>query len=57
MAHYFSHLVDQNGRAYFTYQAMSRWLGLYIEIIGLLWITGVLLFSYFTIAHDSTDAS
>ena len=53
MNKYFQHLVDQNGRALFTYQVIAVWMGLVIEVVGLLWILGTLLFAYFTTLHHS----
>ena len=53
MKKYFQHLVDQNGRALFTYQVIAVWMGLVIEVVGLLWILGTLLLAYFTTLHHS----
>ena len=53
----FESLVDQNGRAFFTYLAVARGMGLWIETLGALWISGIILASYFTVIQDVADAS
>ena len=55
MTERFEELVDENGRASFTNQAIARWLGMRIEIIGLLWIAGAFLFSYLRASGNSNN--
>ena len=53
MNQHFQHLVDHNGRSLLTFTAISVWMGLVIEVVGLLWILGTLLFAYFTTLHHA----
>ena len=57
MTKFFYNLVDQNGRAYFTYNAVMRWLGLQIQNIGLMLNIGALLTSYITAAQSRSVTS
>ena len=57
MTHFFYSLVDQNGRAYFTYNAVMLWLGLQVESIGILWSAGALFASYITASLNQSDPS
>ena len=52
----FQDLVDSNGRAFFTFLAVSRWIGFQIDNIGILWVTGLLLLSFFSASHDSAPS-
>lgn len=46
-------LVDHNGRAFFTYVAVNRWIGFNIDIFSALYIVGATLLSYFTVNQDA----
>ena len=53
----FEELVDQNGRAYFTYIVVTRWYGLLVEITGALWISGTIIYSFFSVPSDPAAKS
>ncbi len=41
-------LADKNSTAFFTYIALSRWMGFYIELVVLLFLFATLLGAYFS---------
>lgn len=53
----FQKLVDRNGRAFFFYLAVSRWICFQMDNIGTLWISGTVLLSYFSAPQDPKAAS
>ena len=52
----FYSLVDRNGRAYFTYIALARWLTYYIELTNSLFIASALILSYFLAAYTGSTS-
>ena len=45
-------LLENNGRAYFTYACFSRWLGFYVDVLSLIFIIGCMLIAYFQPSSD-----
>ena len=57
MSDKFNELVDRNGRAFFTYAVVSRWIGFTNEMISCLFITGATLYAFFSVNADQVAAS
>ena len=53
----FQHLVDQSGRAYFTYIAVTRWLALQLVVIGAFWVSITLVVSFFNASQNPTSGT
>ena len=56
-AHFEDSLVEQNGRAYFSYFCFSRWLGLQIDLFAIFQIAGCLLASFLAPPSPASHSS
>lgn len=50
----FFYLVDENGRAFFTFSSMTRWMSFYVELISMSFFFATLIWAYF---FDSLKSS
>ena len=49
--------MEASGRAFFSYVSFSRWLGVYVDFISLLFIFGCLLAAYLRPTSSSSQSA